>query len=471
MMRGSSATAGQLPRVIASYNAGPLPVGALGGDQRQGRSAAVDRVHPLLGDALLRSVGAAQHVGLPGPQRRGDADAEGHGAAPLAGLPDRHDQMASATSMFLLCSRRCAYACRMPVEFEQRARRNAQCHAHALQPAGARGRGDWLDQVEALDGVAAGARTTVTIEHPKYDPDPQQLARHRLRPLDQRLSRLRAWLHLLLRAADPRLSRPVARRGFRIAAVRQAQRRAAAPRRACRAPATNAGRSRWAPTPIPISRSRSDGGSPARCSSCWSRPATRSRSPPSRTGCCATSTCSKQAADLRLASVALSVTSLDPKIARTLEPRAPAAAQAARGGQGAERGRRPLLRRDRAGRPADHRPRARAYRRGRGRGRRAGRLLSAGAPAARGRAAVPRLARRALSRPRGQGDGDDPLDPRRHATTTRISSAGCAARARGRTCCAPASKSPRRNMACARPSSRSAPTCSDPPQGDQMRLL
>ena len=26
MMRGSSATAGQLPRVIASYNAGPLPV-------------------------------------------------------------------------------------------------------------------------------------------------------------------------------------------------------------------------------------------------------------------------------------------------------------------------------------------------------------------------------------------------------------------------------------------------------------
>jgi soluble lytic murein transglycosylase-like protein len=27
MMRGNSATAGQLPRVIASYNAGPLPVG------------------------------------------------------------------------------------------------------------------------------------------------------------------------------------------------------------------------------------------------------------------------------------------------------------------------------------------------------------------------------------------------------------------------------------------------------------
>ncbi len=33
------------------------------------------------------------------------------------------------------------------------------------------------------------------------------------------------------------------------------------------------------------------------------------------------------------------------------------------------------------------------------------------APAARGRAAVPRLARRTLSRPRGQGHGDDPVDP------------------------------------------------------------
>jgi soluble lytic murein transglycosylase-like protein len=40
MMRGSSATAGQLPRVIASYNAGPLPVA---------RWAAInDRGDPLL---------------------------------------------------------------------------------------------------------------------------------------------------------------------------------------------------------------------------------------------------------------------------------------------------------------------------------------------------------------------------------------------------------------------------------------
>ena len=57
---------------------------------------------------------------------------------------------------------------------------------------------------------------------------PQRLARYRLRPLDQSLSRLRAWLRLLLRAADPRLSRPVAGARFRIEAVCQAGRAGAA---------------------------------------------------------------------------------------------------------------------------------------------------------------------------------------------------------------------------------------------------
>ena len=181
----------------------------------------------------------------------------------------------------------------------------------------------------------------------------------------------------------------------------------------CRGPATNAGRSRWAPTPIPISRSRSAGGSPARSSSCC----VETRHPFTIT------TKSdrvlrdidllKQAADLRLASVALSVTSLDPKIARTLEPRAPqprkrlAAMKALND----------------AGVPCyvaiapvvpqitdhelEHIVEA-AVEAGR-----AGRLLSSGASSARGRAAVPRLARRALSGPCRQGDGDHPLAPRR----------------------------------------------------------
>ena len=63
----------------------------------------------------------------------------------------------------------------------------------------------------------------------------QHLARHRLRPFDQSLSRLRAWLHLLLRAADPRLSRPLARPRFRDQDPVQARRREAAHGRARRA--------------------------------------------------------------------------------------------------------------------------------------------------------------------------------------------------------------------------------------------
>ena len=60
---------------------------------------------------------------------------------------------------------------------------------------------------------------------------PQQLARHRLRPLHQPLPGLRAWLRLLFCAADPRLSRPVARARLRIEAVCQTRRAAAAGKR------------------------------------------------------------------------------------------------------------------------------------------------------------------------------------------------------------------------------------------------
>src|ERR1700709_2469798 len=48
---------------------------------------------------------------------------------------------------------------------------------------------------------------------------PARLARYRLRPLEQPLPGLRTWLRLLLRAADPRLPRAVARARFRIDAV------------------------------------------------------------------------------------------------------------------------------------------------------------------------------------------------------------------------------------------------------------
>ena len=121
----------------------------------------------------------------------------------------------------------------------------------------------------------------------------------------------------------------------------------------------------------------------------------------------------KQAADLRIASVALSVTSLDPKVARTLEPRAsqPRKRLAA------------VKALNDAGVPCyvaiapvipqitDHELEhiiEAAVAAGRTR-----RLLPSGSPASRGGAAVPRLARRALSRPRRQGDGNDQFASRR----------------------------------------------------------
>ena len=91
MMRGNSATAGQLPRVIASYNAGPLPVARWATINDKGDPLLWIEVDPLLGDALLCSRGAAEHVGLSGSQPRGHADPEGDGRAPLADVPDQHD--------------------------------------------------------------------------------------------------------------------------------------------------------------------------------------------------------------------------------------------------------------------------------------------------------------------------------------------------------------------------------------------
>ena len=67
--------------------------------------------------------------------------------------------------MFLLCSMRLVVL-RHAGRVEPRARGDPQCHPYPLQPAAALAEGEWLDQVEALDGVAQ-RRTTVTIEHPK----------------------------------------------------------------------------------------------------------------------------------------------------------------------------------------------------------------------------------------------------------------------------------------------------------------
>ena len=172
----------------------------------------------------------------------------------------------------------------------------------------------------------------------------------------------------------------------------------------------------------------------------------------------------KPAAKLGIASVAISVTSLDPVVARTLEPRAPqprkrlAAVKALNdAGVPCYVAIAPVIPQI-TDHELEHIVEAAAA------GRRAGRLLSSGAPAARGRAVVPRLARRALSRPRGQGDGDDPLDPRRQGQRPQFLQPDARARARGPTCSAPGSTSRPGNTACARPNSASAATCSARPK-------
>ena len=171
----------------------------------------------------------------------------------------------------------------------------------------------------------------------------------------------------------------------------------------------------------------------------------------------------KQAADLRLASVAISVTSLDPKIARTLEPRAPqprkrlAAVKALND----------------AGVPCyvaiapvvpqitdhelEHIVEA---------------AVEAGAP---GGFYLPvRLPHEVAPLFRAWLDEHYPDRAAKVMATIRSMRGGkdndpnffsrMRGQGRGRTCSAPGSKSPPRNMGCGRPSSRSAPTCSARPK-------
>ena len=78
------------------------------------------------------------------------------------------------------------------------------------------------------DEAIAPLKTEVTLRAPAHDHHAQRIARHFVRSLDQPLSRLRARLRLLLRAAEPRLSGPLRRARFREQAVRQGGRRRAA---------------------------------------------------------------------------------------------------------------------------------------------------------------------------------------------------------------------------------------------------
>ena len=143
-----------------------------------------------------------------------------------------------------------------------------------------------------LRGIAAVQDHGDRRLHPQ-DHHPQRFARHFLRPLDQPLSRLRARLHLLLRAADPRLSRAFAGARFRIEAVRQAGGAEAARARAfgCRLCAAHH-RDRHQHRSLPADRARAPDHA-AHPRGARALTAIRSASSPSRRWWCAISTSSR----------------------------------------------------------------------------------------------------------------------------------------------------------------------------------
>ena len=258
-MRRSSATGGQLPRMMAAYNAGPLPVA---------RWAAI----PGQGDPLLwiESIPYWEtRYYVPAVFRnmwvyQGLAHAETPTLSAIAqhrwpAFPTSRTNLSDTLAFVLdLFARRPSLGrCRSSSIRGRGATRNST--SDALQSEGARGRRR-LARQRRSPGRRDQAPDHRHHRAPQVDPDPQQLARHRLRPLDQRLSRLRARLHLLLRAADPRLPRPVARASISNRGCSSSPTRRSCCTRRCRGPATNARRSRWAPTPTPTSRSRSAGG-------------------------------------------------------------------------------------------------------------------------------------------------------------------------------------------------------------------
>ena len=264
-----------------------------------------------------------------------------------------------------------------------------------------RGGGRWLGSRRGPAAAAHRGRGRAAAQ----GHHPQHVARHRVRPVDQSLPRLRAWLHLLLRPAEPRLSRPVAGARFRDPAGRAAGGAATCWRRSCGRRRYVPRRSRSGPTPIPTSRSRANGGSCARCWRCWrsiDHPVVdrdqghadraRHRHPGADGGRGA-------------GRVGISVTTLDRRLARAMEPRVPAPARRLA----------TIERLAEAGIPVrlmvspvvpaltDHEIEAILAAGAGGRGGRG--VVDRAAPAAGGGGAVPRLAGRAFSGPRAAGHG------------------------------------------------------------------
>ncbi len=116
---------------------------------------------------------------------------------------------------FFICS---AYAGTNP-----RTRRPVGGDIDPLQPACARGRGGLARLCRVARWPTGQAAHHGDRGAAQVDPHLQPVARCAVRPLGECLSRLRAWLRLLLCASHPRLSRPLAGPRFRDEAVRKAR--------------------------------------------------------------------------------------------------------------------------------------------------------------------------------------------------------------------------------------------------------
>ena len=167
-------------------------------------------------------------------------------------------------------------------------------------------------------------KTTVHDPAGAHDHRAQRLARHSVHAVDQPVPGLRARLHLLLRAADARLSRSLAGPRLRDQALRQAQCRGAAARRAREAGLRlRPDRARHQHRSVPADRARVEDHA-RRSSKCSPRASIRS-------SIVTKSALVERDLDLlapmaakNLARVYVSITTLDRELARTLEPRAAA---------------------------------------------------------------------------------------------------------------------------------------------------
>ncbi len=296
------------------------------------------------------------------------------------------------------------------VEYERRRGRGAQSNAAGRYEPHARIAFD--DGWRSLDELPP-FKTTVTTDATRKIITRNDSPRHRLRPLDQSLSRLRARLRLLLRAPDPRLSRSVAGARFRIQVVRQAGSGRPAGEGTGIAELFAEGDRHRHQHPTPISRSSGATKSCARILEVLDRAGhpvgivTKSALVLRDLDILA------RMAERRLAKVALSVTTLDPELARKMEPRAATPMRRLE----------TLRRLTQAGVPATvmvapvipalngHGDRAHP-RRGAGR-RRQGGGLRAAAPAAGSARPVPRMADGELSRPLSPRLQADPRHARR----------------------------------------------------------